>query len=61
MTSPEAGSVVELDATGEAVGRWDLAAMLGRPIKAVGIAVSPDGRIWVTDSDGGNVIVLAPE
>lgn len=61
MTSPEAGSVVELDAAGEAVGRWDLAAMLGRPVKAVGIAVAPDGRIWVTDSDGGNVIVLAPE
>jgi hypothetical protein len=29
-------------------------------MKAVGLAVGPDGRIWVTDSDGGAVVVLEP-
>ena len=58
MTEPESGRVLQLDATGELIGMWDLPAQLGRFVKPVGIAVGPDGRVWVTDADGGNVIVI---
>jgi hypothetical protein len=52
--------VLQLDATGELLGLWDLPAQLGRFVKPVGVAVGPDGRVWVTDADGGNVIVIEP-
>jgi DNA-binding beta-propeller fold protein YncE len=58
MTEPESGRVLKLDSSGELLGIWDLPAQLGRFVKPVGIAVGPDGRVWVTDADGGNVIVI---
>jgi len=61
LTEPEAGRVIKLDATGEAIGAWDLSELLGRSVKAVGLAVGQDGRVWVTDSEGGNVVVITPE
>jgi streptogramin lyase len=61
MTEPESGRVLQLDATGEILGMWDLPAQLGRFVKPVGVAVGPDGRVWVTDADGGNVIVIAQD
>lgn len=60
VTDPEGGRVEQRDPSGEVVGGWNLAELVGKPIKAVGLAVGPDGRIWVTDSDGGAVVVLEP-
>jgi streptogramin lyase len=60
MTEPESGRVLKLDPNGEALGAWSLPALLGRYVKPVGIAAGPDGRIWITDSQGGNVIVIDP-
>ena len=60
VTDPEGGRVEQRDSSGEVVGAWNVAALLNKPIKAVGLAVGPDGRIWVTDSDGGAVVVLEP-
>lgn len=60
MTQPEAGSVAKLDTQGEAIGVWALPAVGGGVVKPVGVAVAPDGRIWVTDSAGGNVLVIEP-
>jgi sugar lactone lactonase YvrE len=61
VTDPEGGRVEKRDPGGQAVGVWDLAALLNRRIKAVGLDVGPDGRIWVTDSEGGAVVVIEPE
>ncbi len=61
LTEPETGRVLQMDATGELLGMWDLPALLGRFVKPVGIAVGPDGRIWVTDVDGGNLLAITPE
>jgi sugar lactone lactonase YvrE len=61
VTEPEGGRVEKRDAGGQAVGVWDLPALLNRRIKAVGLDVGPDGRIWVTDSEGGAVVVIEPE
>ncbi len=61
VTEPEGGRVEKRDPGGQAVGVWDLAALLNRRIKAVGLDVGPDGRIWVTDSEGGAVVVVEPE
>lgn len=58
LTEPESGRVLRLDATGEPVGQWSLGPRLGQPVKPVGIAVAHDGNVWVTDSMGGNVIVI---
>ena len=60
LTEPESGRVLQLDISGEPLGLWDLPAQLGRFVKVVGVAVGPDGRVWVTDADGGNVIVIDP-
>ena len=60
LTEPEAGRVLQMDATGELMGMWDLPAQLGRFVKPIGIAVGPDGRIWVTDVAGGNLIAITP-
>jgi streptogramin lyase len=61
ITDPEGGRVEKRDANGEAVGAWELNTLLNRSVKAVGLAVGADGRIWVTDSAGGAVIVIEPE
>src|SRR5690606_24665739 len=53
LTEPEKGRVMKLDSSGEPAGTWDLGQLLGRPVRPVGIAVAPDGVIWVTDSSGG--------
>lgn len=60
-SDPEGGRVEQRDLSGEAVGAWDLYTLLNRRVKPVGLAVGPDGRIWVTDSEGGAVIVIEPE
>jgi streptogramin lyase len=60
VTDPEGGRVERRDPGGQVVGSWDLGAMVQQPIKAVGLAVGPDGKIWVTDSAGGLVVVLTP-
>ena len=58
LTEPESGRVLWLDAAGEPIGQWSLSQRLGQLVKPVGIAVAPNGDIWVTDSVGGNVIVI---
>ncbi|MBK8045670.1 MAG: hypothetical protein IPK16_00190 [Anaerolineales bacterium] len=52
--------MVKLGADGEVIGAWNVSALIGSPVKAVGIAVGPDGRIWVTDSDGGRLVAITP-
>jgi len=58
LTEPEQGRVMKLDPNGEPAGMWDLGALLGRAVRPVGIAVAPDGAIWVADSSGGALIAL---
>jgi streptogramin lyase len=60
VTEPEGGRVEKRDPGGEVVGVWNVAGLLNQSIKAVGLAVGLDGRIWVTDSDGGTVVVVEP-
>jgi 4-amino-4-deoxy-L-arabinose transferase-like glycosyltransferase/sugar lactone lactonase YvrE len=61
VTDPEGGRVERRDPSGQLLGAWNVAGMLNQPVKAVGLAVGPDGRIWLTDSAGGRVIVIEPE
>jgi len=58
ITEPESGRVLLRDAQGEPAGAWNLSALLGRPVRPVGIAVSGDGVVWVVDSGGGTLIAL---
>lgn len=58
ITEPEGGRVLLRDPDGEPLGAWNLAELLGRPVKPVGIAVGPDNTIWVVDSSGGALIAL---
>ena len=58
LTEPEKGRVVKLDPNGEPAGAWDVGKLLGQPVRPVGIAVAPDGVIWVADSAGGVLIAL---
>jgi streptogramin lyase len=60
ITEPEGGRVLLRDADGEPLGAWDLSALLKRPVRPVGIAVAPDGVVWVVDSTGGALIALTP-
>lgn len=60
ITEPEGGRVLLRDRDGEPLGMWDLSALLKRPVRPVGIAVAPDGVIWVVDSAGGALIALTP-
>jgi glucose/arabinose dehydrogenase len=60
ITKPEGGRVLLRDRDGEPLGMWDLSALLKRPVRPVGIAVAPDGVIWVVDSAGGALIALTP-
>lgn len=60
VTDPEAGRVEQRDPDGNLLGVWDVPALLGQRIKAVGIAVTANGTIWITDSAGGNVVVVQP-
>ncbi|GIV80116.1 MAG: hypothetical protein KatS3mg050_4510 [Litorilinea sp.] len=66
-TDPEGGRVEKLGPDGELVGVWQLAELPGaadltggRPVKPVGIAADPSGRLWIADSEGGHVLLLAP-
>jgi streptogramin lyase len=61
MTEPETGEIAKLNQDGERVGAWSLHSMNGLTVKPVGIAVDLAGRIWVTDSENGNLIVIEPE
>jgi len=58
VTEPEGGRILLRDPEGEPLGAWSLAELLGRPVRPVGIAVGPDGVIWVVDSSGGALIAL---
>ncbi len=58
MTEPETGLVAKLDPSGEPAGVWNLANLVGHVVRPVGIAVAPDGVIWVADSSGGALIAL---
>jgi len=58
LTEPEQGRVIKLDPTGAPAGAWELDVLLGRTVRPVGIAVAPDGVIWVADSSGGALIAL---
>lgn len=60
VTEPEGGRVLLRAADGEPLGAWDLTALLGRPVRPVGIAVAPDGVLWIADSAGGALIALSP-
>jgi streptogramin lyase len=60
MTQPEHALVAKLDAQGEQIGAWSIPGMNGAVVKPVGVAVAPDGRVWVVDSAGGNVFVIEP-
>lgn len=59
LTEPETGCVLRLDADGKIVWQWDLTTDFGQPVKPVGVAVGPDGRIWVTDVAGGRLIAIS--
>jgi streptogramin lyase len=61
VTDPEGGRVEQRNPAGESSGVWSAGAMIEQAIKAVGLAVGPDGRIWLTDSSGGTVTVITPE
>jgi streptogramin lyase len=61
VTDPEGGRVEQRDPSGEAVGVWSAGTLIDQGVKAVGLAVGPDGRIWLTDSGGGTVIVITPD
>ncbi|GIK75567.1 MAG: hypothetical protein BroJett021_45550 [Chloroflexota bacterium] len=58
ITEPESGRILLRDAQGEPAGAWNLSALLGRPVRPIGIAVAADGVIWVADSGGGTLIAL---
>jgi streptogramin lyase len=58
VTEPEGGRILLRDPEGEPLGAWSLVELLGRPVRPVGIAVGPDGVIWVVDSSGGALIAL---
>ena len=58
LTVPEEGRVLRLDPNGQAIEQWELRQPDGRKMKPVGVAVDAEGRVWVVDSAGGNLVVL---
>ncbi len=54
MTAPEPGLVLKLAADGEREA-WVVPWRTEVPPKLVGIAVAPDGQVWVSDSTGSAV------
>lgn len=61
VTEPEEGRVVKRDITGEAIGLWDLPPNAdGSRIKPIGIDVDAQGRIWLADTVGSQVVRLMP-
>lgn len=61
ITDPEGGRVEKREPAAAKPWAHGANSLLNRSIKAVGLAAGPDGRIWVTDSEGGAVIVIEPE
>jgi sugar lactone lactonase YvrE len=61
MTEPEAGRVVQMDATGLVQRIWSVRTDEAQDAKPVGIAVAADGTIWAADSQGGRLLRLTPE
>lgn len=61
LTDPEAGRVVQLDASGVPQRTWSVRTTITEDAKAVGIAVGDDGTIWVADSPGGRLLRVMPE
>jgi streptogramin lyase len=60
MSAPEQGVVLRMDADGEDGIEYDLPRQSEFPVKAVGIGVGNDNRVWVIDSEGSAVISFAP-
>ncbi|MDQ3250494.1 MAG: PA14 domain-containing protein, partial [Chloroflexota bacterium] len=60
LSEPEQGVIVKLTGQGERIGVWRVAGTDGAPVKPVGLAVDPTGRIWFVDTLGGHVFVLEP-
>jgi sugar lactone lactonase YvrE len=61
MTEPEAGRIVQFDASGVPVAAWSVRVAGSEDAKPVGIDVDADGTIWVVDSVGGRLLRVTPE
>lgn len=62
LTQPEKAQITYLDSTGEQIGAWLVNTMTtGGPVKPVGVAVDPEGRVWSVDSLGGQLFVVEPK
>ena len=58
VSDPENGRVFLRTPDGEVAGYWDLAELIGHPVRPVGIAVDANGVVWVVDSAAGSLIAL---
>lgn len=56
---PAEGKVLVFDQTGKRIGSWTMPSAAGGKGRPVGLAVAPDGQIWVSDSLG-NVVRKLP-
>jgi streptogramin lyase/4-amino-4-deoxy-L-arabinose transferase-like glycosyltransferase len=61
MTEPEAGRIVQFDASGVPVAAWSVRVAGSEDAKPVGLDVDADGTIWVVDSVGGRLLRVTPE
>jgi DNA-binding beta-propeller fold protein YncE len=65
ITEPESGRILWLNPDGETAGAWSVRrgeqGPEGSPVKPIGVAVDQQGRLWVTDSEGGRVFRITPE
>lgn len=57
MTSPETSTLRQVTADGRELVTWEFA---GFPTVPVGIAITPSGRIWLTDPSASRVLLATP-